>query len=504
MSRGRAMNSIKSRLILALGLVEFLTLAMALIMWLGANDFAASAHRTRRANDDVRELLGFALVAHRYMEAFGQSLGQRTLVANHERRTAAAMFHDQLSKIGSARDQPAGWQTLDWKELGETSKELDVELRAADALREQGEFFQAERRFGVARSTLFEQRMLPWFSRAIETLGADVNHEESRAIERAAGQRIAAAIVGCVSALLASVAVFAISRSVLQPVKALVSGTEAIGRGEFGHRITHESNDEFALLSHRFNEMAAIIAKSQLALVEKNSRLEEAYRLQGEFVSVVSHELRAPLHAIRGYIEFIDEDEPALTPQSRKNLASIAAGAERLLALINDILDFSKLEARQMQIHIQGFELSRLMHAVFDDARAFARGRQVRLVLDAPSQIVVLESDEGRLRQILTNLLSNAIKFTPHGQITFRASPVANGVEFRIKDTGLGIPRDKLALIFEPFRQVNGERAAGGTGLGLAIVKRLASLIGAEVAVDSEVGKGTEFCVLIPMREGGA
>lgn len=497
------MHSIKSRLILALGLVEFLTLAVAVIMSLGANDVVGSAHRTRRANDDLRALLGFALVAHRYMDAFGASLGQRTLIANHERRVAASAFQDQLRSIGGARADTPGAKALDWKELGETSRELALELGAADELRAQGEFYQAERRFGVARATLFEQRMLPWFNRAIETLGGEVDREERLALEGAARLRAAALIVGCFSALLASAAVFSLSRAVLRPVRALVRGVEAIGKGELEHRVEHSHADEFALVAHRFNEMAATIARTQAALVEKNEVLAESYRLQGEFVSIVSHELRAPLHAIRGYIEFIEEDEPGLGEQSKKNLENITAGAQRLLDLINDILDFSKLEAGQMQVDIQPFELTRLVAAVFDDARALARGRPIELVLDAPGESLMAQSDEGRLRQILTNLLSNAIKFTPEGQILFRAGSVPGGIEFRVKDSGLGIPKDKLGIIFEPFRQVNGQsRAAGGTGLGLAIVKRLSSLIGARVVVDSEVGKGTEFCVLIPMHQG--
>src|SRR5450432_1525247 len=155
------MHSVKSKLIVALGLVASLTLAMAVLLHVGDSRFEENARRTRQANDDVRELLDFALLAHRYMDAFGRSLGQRTLIANRDRRAAASGFHERISQIASHRDSSL-FHALKWAELQRISTDLSTALQIADAARAQGNFPLAERAFGEARREHFDQRMLPW------------------------------------------------------------------------------------------------------------------------------------------------------------------------------------------------------------------------------------------------------------------------------------------------------------------------------------------------------
>ncbi len=493
------MKSVKSKLTLALGVVTSFTLAMALLLYIGDRRFEDNARRTRQANDDVRELLDFALLAHRYMDVFGRSLGQRTLIANRDRREAAAAFEDRITHIAS-HSESSVFHTLNWAELRRISTALSVDLQVADGARAKGDFALAERQFAEARRDDFDQQMLPWFESAIGTLRADASGLEAEAIRSASQLRVAGSMLGCLSALTAALAVLWISGSVIGPVRALVAGAEAIGRGDLSHRIRYNAVDEFALVTERFNYMAETIAASQASLVEKNVQLEQAYRLQGEFVSVISHELRSPLHSVIGYLEFVQEDEPGLSARTQKNLAAIDASAKRLLTLVNDILDFSKLEAQQMETQLSRFELGPILQAACDDARALLRGRPVELVLEAPATAVSVESDPTRLRQILTNLLSNAVKFTDQGTVTLSARVQADRIELGVKDTGIGISEDQLGLIFKPFRQAKsaGARAASGTGLGLAIVARLAELMGATVSVDSTLGQGTEFKVSMP------
>ncbi len=212
----------------------------------------------------------------------------------------------------------------------------------------------------------------------------------------------------------------------------------------------------------------------------------------------MSHELRSPLHSIVGYTELLLDDEPGLLDQSKKNVRAIAVGAGRLLALINDILDFSRLQAGKMEKRLQSVELGPLLESVREDAIALGRGRSVDVVVEAPKELVVLESDEPKLRQILVNLVTNAVKFTERGAVTLQARGVEGGVEFRVLDTGVGISADKLGIIFEPFRRLEGTGSAGGTGLGLAIVARLTKLLGGRISVESEVGKGSRFTVFLP------
>ncbi|HEV8245021.1 MAG TPA: hypothetical protein VGP93_04610, partial [Polyangiaceae bacterium] len=155
------MNSIKTRLVFALLTTLVATLAMGGVLYFGARSLERNAQRTREANDEVRDLLSFALVAHRYMGAFGQSLGQRTLVASNERRITAKLFQGRIAGI----PQPSGSSrtSLAWHELRAISADLSRELQVADALRADGKFYEAERMFNQARRNLFEQRMLPWF-----------------------------------------------------------------------------------------------------------------------------------------------------------------------------------------------------------------------------------------------------------------------------------------------------------------------------------------------------
>jgi signal transduction histidine kinase len=492
-------QSVKSKLILALCLVELLTLAMAVVLYFGALTFQDNARVTRQANDHLRDLLDFSLTAHGYMNAFERSLGQRTLIANSERRQAAQAFEERIRLIPAQHPQSSGLHHLAWDELQSISSALREGLRVADTLRAAGQFAEAERRFEQSKQSEFDRRMLPWFARAIAAASEAARAHEADALQSAARLRAAGVALAGFSALLATIAVLWISGAVIRPVRALVAFAEAIGRGDFEHRMSSAGTTEFALVLASFNHMAETIAATQASLLEKNKKLAEAYRMQGEFISVVTHELRSPLHSIRGYLEFIQEDEPGLSVPSQKNLRSIDEGAKRLLHLVNDILDFSKLEAKQLEIVRSRFDLRALLEEALSDARALIGDRPVQLVWEPPSQPLFLETDPARVRQILTNLLSNAVKFTAAGRVTLASDVSEEQIKIMVRDTGIGIHESQLGLIFQPFRQASGaSRASGGTGLGLAIVARLAQLIGARVSVRSELDQGSEFALSLP------
>jgi signal transduction histidine kinase len=496
-----AMSSIKWRLAVALGLVELFTLAMALMLYVGAQRLEQSSHSTSRANDEVRDLLSFALLAHRYMNAFGQSLGQRTLIANHARRTAASAFQTQIGDLGAETRHGQRNSPLNWSELERISSDLNADLGVADGLRERGKFYDAERAFGKARQEHFEARMLPWFESSVARLKTAVSAEEAGAIENARSLRAAGTTLGLIAVLLGSALVVSTAASILRPISQLLRGTEEIAKGNLTHRVLYKGKDELATLAAHFNDMAQNLTVAQERLVEHNRELEEAHRLQGEFLSIVSHELRSPLHSVVGYTELVLEDEPTMAPRSQSNMQAIALSARRLLALINDILDFSKLRAGRMEARIARFDLIPLLLQVLDDARALARGRELSVELDGAPATLWLESDEGKVRQILTNLLSNAVKFTDRGAVSLIAETSERGVALFVSDTGVGIPVEQQQLIFEPFRQAqSGIRAVSGTGLGLAIVARLSALLGGTVSLDSVAGRGSRFRVELPLE----
>src|SRR2546423_4018633 len=269
------MKSIRARLILVLGLVEAMTLSLALVLYIGAGRVGDGARRTREGNDEVRDLLSFALLAHRYVNAFEDSLGQRPLIANHERRAAAAAFGDRVAQIG--RTTAAGSQLSPevWAELRQISEDLNVELNVADTLREKGKFYEAERVFAKARHDHFDERMLPWFDRAIETLRTEVGEREKSSMSSAKGLRAAANVLGFMSAFVVLFAALATTRMVVQPVSLLVRGAEALGRGDLSHRVEYGGKSELGVLAKRFNAMADTIAAAQGTPVRRTVRRTE-------------------------------------------------------------------------------------------------------------------------------------------------------------------------------------------------------------------------------------
>ncbi|PYR77148.1 MAG: hypothetical protein DMF86_10020 [Acidobacteria bacterium] len=239
--------------------------------------------------------------------------------------------------------------------------------------------------------------------------------------------------------------------------------------------------------------------KSRL-LEEARRKAEDANRAKGEFLANVTHEIRTPLSAIVGVTQLL-LDDGALPPSHADGLRRIKTSAESLLVIIADILDFSKIESRKMTLERTPMELRAALEDVVDTVRASAVRKALALVLEIASDVPDdLIGDALRLRQVLLNLLGNAIKFTERGEVRVRVGvasqlPAEVCLHFAIIDTGIGIPRDKRELVFEAFAQADASAARryGGTGLGLSISARLVELMGGDIWVESEVGRGSAF-----------
>jgi len=237
---------------------------------------------------------------------------------------------------------------------------------------------------------------------------------------------------------------------------------------------------------------------------DKNRQLQMASENKSQFVSSMSHELRTPLNAIIGLTEMMVKNAARFgTEKAQEPLQRVNRAGTHLLGLINQVLDLSKIEAGKIELNPQTVQLTSLINEVVGTAGQLAERNKNRLVIDAQDNLGALTVDPMRLRQILLNLLSNACKFTKAGEVKLAARRVSDGsnfVEFAISDTGIGMTAEQQAKLFEEFSQADATTAQrfGGTGLGLAITRKLARMMGGDVTVTSESGKGSVFTVRLP------
>jgi signal transduction histidine kinase len=241
------------------------------------------------------------------------------------------------------------------------------------------------------------------------------------------------------------------------------------------------------------------------ALAVDNARLlqeaQSASQAKSQFLATMSHELRTPLTAIIGYDELLlNEVWGAVNDRQRQQLERIRVSAWHLVTIIDQILTFSRAEAGREQAQRDPVELTQLVRETLIMLEPQALAKELRLEVDLPGQPVWTQSDAGKLRQILLNLAGNAVKFTEQGSVHVSLVPSDQTVEVIIRDTGAGVaPRD-LERIFDPFTQVDqsNTRSQGGTGLGLTVSRRLARLLGGDVRVESELGRGSIFIMTLP------
>ena len=325
-----------------------------------------------------------------------------------------------------------------------------------------------------------------------------------------------------ITAFLAVMASYLIVRYIIvKPLGHLRDVSDRISQGDISLRAELHTGDEFEQLATAFNRMLRQLATNaeELKLVngnlnvkvdelaQANMRLYEMNRLKSDFLATMSHELRTPLNAIIGFSDVL-ESIASLDEKQKRYVRNIQTSGKVLLEMINDILDLAKIESGRMEVRLSDFRIEQVITAQCDMARPLTERKNIDLETEIEPHLPEMFQDQSKVQQILNNLLSNAIKFTPEGgRIVVSARPGSgNYLVMTVTDTGVGIAVEDQVAIFEKFRQGKSVLKGGdamtreysGTGLGLSIVKELCKLLGGEISLESELGKGSTFTVRLP------
>jgi signal transduction histidine kinase len=290
------------------------------------------------------------------------------------------------------------------------------------------------------------------------------------------------ALAGVLGLLIATVLAWYLSRRIVRPILQLSDAVDAIATGHYDVTVP-KAPGELGHLSTRIGEMA--------------HRLSEVEEMERNFLMSVSHELRTPLTAIRGHVSALLDEGVVVDPESRnQSLETVEAEAQRLERLVGDILDLAKLDTHRFTVMTEEVDMAQLLEQAFERYRDEAQRRSIDYRQEVRDRPVII-SDGDRVLQVVGNLLSNAFKATPDGGSIWLELARQNGtVHVAVEDTGPGIPKEARERLFRPF--VSG--SAGGTGLGLAIAKEISTALGGQILLESEVGKGSRFELVLPAQ----
>jgi signal transduction histidine kinase/PAS domain-containing protein len=276
---------------------------------------------------------------------------------------------------------------------------------------------------------------------------------------------------------------------------------EAIEKATLYEQLKQASDE----LERRIQAATSDIAHQNELLRRQAIELEQASALKSQFLANMSHEFRTPLNAMLGYTSMLLQGVGgALEPNARRHLSRVESNGRHLLTIINEILDISRIEAGRMPLQISRFHVPELVGEVKSELEPIIARSRLKVIIDVPRDLPQLVSDRQKVKQILLNLLSNSLKFTHQGSVTLSAARSARDrtLTLSVADTGIGIASGDQEKIFDDFRQLDNSptRAYGGTGLGLSICRRLAQMIDGRIMLRSEVGKGSTFTLVLPIK----
>ncbi len=336
--------------------------------------------------------------------------------------------------------------------------------------------------------------------------------------------RLVIVLAGMLAGFLAILVFYLITQKlILAPVRELRVCAERVTEGDLTARSEITTGDEFEELSVAFNTMLTQLERSRVELetinrsldtrlgelAETNVALYESNRLKSEFLANVSHELRTPLTSIIGFADLLRDltqsEGPIDEGRAARYANNILTSGRMLLEIINDLLDLAKIEAGKVELHRATFSLTDVCEGLGDFMRPLTDKKNQTLTLALEDDLPLMNSDAGKIRQILYNLLSNAVKYTPEGgtiRLEARLLGAGQRVQLVVSDTGPGIAPEHQLQIFEKFRQLDSSvtREHSGTGLGLAISRELATMLGGTIRLESQLGAGSKFIVELPVE----
>jgi signal transduction histidine kinase len=484
-------------------LVAFLAIVVLLIA-VGAVGLQALNDTNQRAKDLVE--LQRKIAAYRQLQhnTTAQLYSVASALLVHDERTLDATLR-QLNQFGYDLDRLQFVAQDEVELLGQVRRDYDrfiqVVSQSVELIR--GGKIEAGNQLQITQANPLAERLERLMNQLVNRAEADmVASIEASETAYAHSRRIVIGFaVGSIA--LALILGYAISWSVVGPVQQMDARFEDIASGDFTQKVEVPNRDELGTLAANLNKMSAELGQLYRQIEEKSRQLEAANKYKSDFLARVSHDLRTPLNSIIGFTRIVlRRMEGQLPDLQKENLQKVLISAEHLLTLINELLDLAKIDAGKMEAIAVTFRVEDVINMTTTTVEPLLKDGRVRIVRDIAEGLPPMKTDRDKLKQILFNLLSNAAKFTEQGEIRVSAARENGNLKLDVADTGIGMKNEALKHIFEAFQQAEKTTASryGGTGLGLAIVKKFALLLGGDIVVESELGKGSKFTITIPME----